>query len=266
MSRVGGTLHAVVLKIAEGLGVEDLTTSDNGRAMPPSDAHDRDLCIRLFNDAQNSLVQAFPRWRCLVSDVSLTLDSAGDGPRNIDSDATKYILPESFRGQTPTFWTWRYEAGNYGGTAAATHMGRVNGRLANDTSTGSPQLIAVDTIRATTAGGGRTDGWYLRVYPTPDLAYTISARCKVEATPLTELSERHVWGQMFDRLLADVAIAIGEKKPLPADAINAAIRHDQAGAAPSLGQMTDPSVIDDEDDVPVYQRSGSISYNGVAVN
>lgn len=264
MSRIGGTLQSVVLKLAERLGIEDLTTDTSGKARVPTDAHDLDRCVRAVNEAQDRLVLEYPRWRALRPVVTITMDEDGTGPLNIEGDESRYALPSGVRGGPMESWVWRSTSGSYGGLAADTHPSRVRSLLANSSLTGVPQMIAVDRVTQAAVTAGRGPTWQAQVYPRPDQAYVLTAKFKIDAVPIAEMDEVHIWGASFDSLLAEVAYAIVEKIALPDDLIKKAIRHDQDNGSTNLGTMNDPGVWNDED-ADCVSNTQPVYYNGVLI-
>lgn len=219
----GLSFEDLIVRVAEATRTASFDApngdTDDNRARIPTDPHRLDRCKRAINDGLRWIVTA-RRWNVLRRWQTITIDSAGTRPNAVDGRADWYWLPDLIAGP-PTNAAWSVQAadGEYVSRAAAVSVDVVTNLAFSGTQTGRPQYIAC--VAATPTGQNQV-GWQVRVWPSPDGEYTLSAEFRVHQPPLVMLDDRHVLGPQFDDLVISTAIwkykSIDSSEPSERDA------------------------------------------------
>ena len=166
------TFRDLILRVAELNATSDESGSTVG---PPTDAIELDRIKRHINDAAADIAR-YASWRWLRQTFTITLAPDGDSVDNIASDATRYALHPGVVSAPFGRVVWNHPENSGGGTVLSTHTDRLLHMLATSPdATGAPRYCAVrPAIGVATPAGGRSR-IELLVWPTPDLAYTLTA-------------------------------------------------------------------------------------------
>jgi hypothetical protein len=271
------TYEDIILRVSEALGLcAYAEEADDNRAVIPTDPHDLDLVKRAIRDGLGLMQRASPKWRCLQPVLEVTLAPLGDGAASIDGDPARIRLPWWVTGE-PSRWTWEQEdSGGYGGDLVVTSEHRILAAHASSSTSGRPQLIALTPRRNGRTVGDPILGYEAHIYPDPDQAYILRARCRVHPSPLVELNDRHVFGAQHDQTIIAASVysamrwdrtraedtELWRKRWLEAKAESIAL--DLENVPGSLGCLEEPI---SEGRIPAAEGYlGVQTHNGVAIN
>lgn len=180
-----------------------------------------DLLEVAINDAVDEFWRSHD-WSFLTRWYEMDLATEGDGPRNIQADPSRYLLPEAIESLPKTKVLFKGPDGQPGGRVEVRHMDEVASMISRDpTGTGSPKYVACEWNTGLAPGPADRGGIELRVFPIPDRAYTLGFRARYSAIPFTLAQQKGQWPQVHD--LTIVALAVVEY-----------FRHDRKHDSPSL--------------------------------
>ena len=266
------TFRELILDCAERWGVADETGT---RAGIPTDLAVLDKVKRKINAGYADFLRADPRWTFLRQRVQVTWYPDGDGPYNINGDASRYRLP-SYVGSAPlTDWTY-VDAGAPPSCILTVDGERVRMAAARQVATGVPTWAGCIPLATEDGVGGQSKGWEVVFYPRPSTAYTVEAMFRVGNHVLAELGERHVAGSDHDRTIIAYADHHwfkddAETPDIPARYeaemlrnFGASVQIDKQRRPRNHGKLIDPSVMRN----PVNRSSnlGTLTFDGAAIS
>lgn len=277
-------LRAIMLRVAEKVGLAYYGAAGNEKAQIPVDPADYDRVLRAINDGIEMVYRAYPKWTFLDQTIDIPLSVDGTGAECIDSDAGRYRLPWFVAGppQKDPVWSQTPQTG-WGGMARLIDYNQVLAMRAVSTNgqngtvyTGWPKYVGCTTYQPR---NGKRQGWELVVFPNPNQAYTLRCTFRVFAPKMVELGEKHVMGAQHDQTLIDAA-AWAFKRDDSKDpteramykaefdqSLSQSIALDQENEPKTLGQVIDPSVATVVIDGVNRMTYGPVTtYNGVPIN
>lgn len=228
------TFQDFIVRVAEFLGVADYTSTTAG---VPTDAHDLEVCERMVNDGFRRFYNSAPLWNWALPTFSITFDSEGTGPLNVESSAWRYFMPDGFFGDLHGPITYA-ENTNFV-QIEETREDRIRELRATSDASGYPRLYAIRPL-----SGDEKRRWELIVWPDPSSDYTITGRCRLYPNKMTELTDRPNAGIQFDEVILAAALAEAERQREDAsgiqeshfaEALVRAMAMDQRSAPNSLG-------------------------------
>lgn len=179
--------RAVLIKHDATLGITPLTSQ------PAAGKIDRAIV-----DGCREFVRAH-NWAWLRARCEVTMDPAGTGPININSDPTRYLLPLYVESLPDAGIMWKGPDDRPGGSVRSTHMDDV-AELAyiDPSSTGSPCKVAAEYSPFLGGGLQSSGGIEMRVWPKPDRAYTIGFRARLGFVPFISDHQVGQWPPVHD--------------------------------------------------------------------
>lgn len=248
------TFGELLKELAERVGMVDYINPDDdtdNRARLPADPHDLDKLKRCLNNGYREFFNSWPHWRFAEMAHEITFAPDGDGPYNVDGDASRYRLPSTIAGNPLSDWIYQ------GTTTPLSCILRVDPQSLErmqqigDSSSGDPRYSTVRQIKTTDQPTGEPTACEVVFYPTPNRLLTVRGTFRVRPPMLIDPAQRHVCGADHD--LSIIAFAVWEWKKGdatdPADlAVCKADRDeklkqskeiDQFGRAPGVGRMVD---------------------------
>jgi hypothetical protein len=274
------TFRDAILRVAEAAGLADNVNA--ATVGIPTDTGDLDIVKRavwdgaeLFYRGLNPATGKVHPWTFLRPMVELICDPAGTGPDNIENDPAKMRLPWNVTGRPSGTWVWKVASGGWGGNVIDTHIERLERMHVLGTITGCPEYAAIGVAKDQKVNVTDRQGWYVHVYPTPDLAYVMRARFLLTPRKLLELDDRHIAGALHDQTLVSAAVWAFKRRDAKdratresyredfEEAMLASIKHDEMNVPKTLGRLEDPSLCGDDEEQD-YARN-AITVNGVQV-
>ncbi len=171
---------------------------DNTRRLP-DDPATLERVKRAANDGAKDFDRAIKAgWQRPKLDITL---SATATPLNIADDVSRIRLDRRVISvpQGEVSWSLPGSTNRYGITIC-THIDRVDQAQKRDPNLlGPPRLCCVRPVSGESLPLGERQGYELVVFPTPDAAYVISARFRMNAYPMVQESERPTWPEVHDR-------------------------------------------------------------------
>jgi hypothetical protein len=193
------TFEDLIIEVAEFMGVAYYGADGDEAAQVPTDAHDLDKIERLVNQGVSHFINDAPQegWRWQRPILSITINSDGTGPDNIDGDPARYLLPDSFTG-TPD-GPIRYAAdSNHATHIEWCHEARIRDMRETVTNSSYPTRAAV---RAYKQSQNDLIRWELIVWPDPQSAEVLEFPYTILFNKITNLTSRHPAGQQFDQVV-----------------------------------------------------------------
>lgn len=191
------TFRDLILRVAE----LNATSDESGTTVgPPTDAIELDRIKRAINDAAADIARK-ASWRWLRQTFTITLAP----------DATRYALHPGVVSAPFGRITWTHPdgRGSGGGTVLSTHTDRLLHMLAlSGDSTGAPRYCAVRPALGVPTSSGSRPRIELLVWPSPDLAYTLTATFSCTPVPLSLDSDRGIWPPYMDLPIVRKAYAM----------------------------------------------------------
>lgn len=189
------TFEDLILRLAARTGHADQTGTI---AELPTDAEVLRLHKAAVNEGYDRFLRANPKWTFLDLSVTITLDSDGDGPTNIDGDAGRYIAPGYVSGAPTGPWVFA-DTRSRRTMLKSVHPSQIDAyRQAGSGQTGAPSLAACRSRRTGAPVGQAPAGWEFMFWPLPDQDYVLSAPFRVKKHVMVELGEKHVAGSEHD--------------------------------------------------------------------
>lgn len=201
----------------------------------------------------------FRQWAFASQIVQFDLNADGAGPLNIDSDPSRYLLPDLVRsvpigGKVLV----RGPGDSCGWSIPVRHMDQVIARQFLEAGTsGMIQMCAVEFISAVRPGLSERGGFECRFWPAPGDTYTVAMRMMVGAVPLVNDSQRGNWPGAHDKAIVACSVRALFRHDQPAD--SAARRTAEAEAVQALAESTQ---YDDENCRPQVLGSIEESFSG----
>jgi hypothetical protein len=286
------TFGDLLLEMAVAFNLARLVTTDGadaGTLALPSDGTTlAKLKMKLNQGYMNfiagidpsSQTRPYTAWTFLTREVSITLDPTGTGPQNIAGDSARYRLPDGITSAPKQHWTMDGSGAYANARILSASIEAVRDQLSiTKTTAGCPERAACRPI-ASPDHPDYGKAWEVIVSPRPSIAATMTADFRVQARPMTALSQRHVAGPEHDQTilafgklawLSDDDREGGRYQRAMAEAVaarQASIDLDKRSRGMVLGRLVDPSVpavVVDRGVVASGQR-GQVSYTvGVPV-
>lgn len=198
------TFEQVVLRVAEeaGLAFYD-SSSPNSKAAIPRDGQVLDLIMRKVNDGIEEMARAYPKWTSLRPQVTLTLSPTGTGPLSLpnlqgDNDGSIYRLPWYVTGRPIDGWNFADPASNFAGFVRDVAPEIVDHYHRMAKTSAYPQFASIIPSPAKGDVGQDRQLRAVRIWPSPDRAYTLTARFRVTSPRMVSLQDRHIFGSSHD--------------------------------------------------------------------
>jgi hypothetical protein len=183
------------VRVAEAIGQAD---HSGDTAAPPTDALALDRIKRAINDAVADIARK-ASWLWLRQTVTITLDPDGASVTNIDSDATRYMLPVHVVSAPYGRVTWRNAANTTGGQVFSASTDRLLHLTAlHPSATGAPQVCSVQAAAGVNRPVGSRAVMEMRVWPKPSEAFTMTCSFSVTPVPLVHDGDRGIWPAYMD--------------------------------------------------------------------
>lgn len=198
------TLKDLTLRVAERAAKiqQNATTGKvEARTVEP----DADSLYRSVIDGAREFEDAHDwAWKECVVEMQLYPD--GDGPRNIEGSAYRYLLPQPFSAIPSGDVQWTLDNSDGGDCHIRHHSYVRRQRFLNPTETGPPQIISGHY--SPLVGGGKSSGGgiELQVFPKPDDNYTVSFESRLGYSVLTDASDRGYWPACHDQTVVAFAV------------------------------------------------------------
>lgn len=219
-------------------------------------ADDTEPGATMLDDAIRDGVEEFwddHQWSFSSRIIQFSMDAAGTGPLNIDSDPSRYILPDDVRSAPVDNVAYiRSPDSTTGWEIGVRHMDQVvEKQFMSSGTSGLVEVCAVEFNPNVRPGMDQRGGFELRVWPTPGDDYEIAFRAMVAAVPLVEDGQRGNWPAAHDKTVVacavrclmrhDQAPGSDARKQAELDAIEALEKSkqydDENGRPPSLGSL-----------------------------
>lgn len=228
------TFGQLILRVAMAAGVPVYPAGSDNSPTIPTDPATLSLLKMAINDGRrtfyaenaNRSPAGTPRaWRFMRPRFDVTLATTA-GPANIADDLSRYRLPMDVQG--PPDGAVRIglaDTSGYGHTPLLTSMDAVDAMHFNSPEAqGAPVAVAFERSRVGLAAGDEPY-WEMRVWPLPDLAYTVRCRLTRRFRELSDVNDV----EPSPHPLAIVAYAMFElvRSSLGVDAAKAAMDRDQ---------------------------------------
>lgn len=197
----GQTVGEILLEMAVRFGVESLPTDGGHAQLPDRDTEDYRNLLAALNSGYRRFLNR-RTWSFLNRPLELTMVPGGDGPRNINSDASRYRLPDWCCGGPEGGGPWRYADS----LAACTQIETVDYEdvfqlLQTNDASGTPVYAGVRAMDGSGGLGDSETGWEVIFYPRPDSAYVIRADCNMRSHRLVSPHQRHIAGAENDEAI-----------------------------------------------------------------
>jgi hypothetical protein len=187
------------------------------------------------NDARIEFYRRTPKasYRRQAVDVVLTADGAG--PDNIAGNPRRVILPWFV--SDPSLTSWQVSAGSGGNRSLRmTHPNLVLAAIANQPdAAGFPEMACALSYAETIEHDNHRSRWELRMFPAPDLVYTLTGMCGVDLGRMARLTDREPAGSMHEMAIVEGAVAFMMKADPDLAKRKAAMDNFDAAVAISLG-------------------------------
>ncbi|MCA9280343.1 MAG: hypothetical protein H6815_00445 [Phycisphaeraceae bacterium] len=220
------TLDELRIRVAEAAGLSYYGANADSAAQVNVDEQQIDSIDRAIDDGLHMFYSytnpaaRFMLWSFLRPTVSINISSDATAPNCIDADASKYRLPPIIQSWPVGNWGWAGE-NNLGGELTTTSLQSVARMHANNPSlTGYPQMIAMGPDVAGVNVGDNVRSFQLRVFPKPDVTYTLSAEFRVQPSRLRNPDEKHIAGAMNDAAVIAACVYCGVKEHGPSEDID----------------------------------------------
>jgi hypothetical protein len=181
----------------------DETINDDGDIVPPSDLESLARAQRVVRRSLNNIVARNRDWSWLRQDVTITWDTTGNGPQNVEGDKTRYIMPWYFNGISDQYWRFVSSSGP-SRVIDVVPMSKLNYQLSQDgtsTRTGNPFWCGFRKLRETS--GAETHKWEAVFYPQPNSNYTIKITVQADPGNMAGLASRFIAGPTYDDVVED---------------------------------------------------------------
>lgn len=210
----------------------DLTIGEDG--LPTSES-ERTMVANALNDAISE-VYGIHEFSWSRRERSFTIGTGS--PNMVNSDPTRYALPQGAEGQPTSRVLFTTVGGGTSGSIYATNLRAVRDRLNENTSTGVPTFCAFHQPGIANLGSLST--WEMTVYPSPAAVYTVTATFEHRPAKFVMASERGPWGAECDSAIVEGAkrilarrgklnerISIRDQDRIFAEAIAVAVQKDK---------------------------------------
>jgi len=198
------TFNDFILRVAEFLSVAPIDGT-TGVAVIPTDAYDLEVCKRLVNDGFRRFYNSNPRWNWTNQLFSITFDPDGTGPDNVNSDASRYYMPDGFYGIILGNFTYAANSG-FSEIIQVTEQS-IRSKAASSTSTGYPTEFAIRALH-----GDDKRRYEVIFWPTPSTANVVTARCRIYPNKMIETTDVPNAGFQFDEAILAASIAEAERQ------------------------------------------------------
>lgn len=189
------------------------TTAEDGVG-PPTDVGALDFVKAAINLGVKTIT-ASHQWSWLHQTHEIALNADGDGPNNINADASRYRLPESITGIPYGDVTCRY--GDAWLPVEVVARERIERLIASNV--GSAGIVSTISLEHSVASGsdvGQRAAWVLQCFPEPSTDMTLKITFRVEIPEIVDDAECGVWPAAYDRMVIAAAVAeLGTMGMLP---------------------------------------------------
>lgn len=273
----GMTFGELGIELAVEVNLADYTTETDGSASLPLDPESRRIILQAVNEGLQDFARANPRWTKLQQRVQLTLDPAGTGPLNVDKDPGRYRLPKTISSRPKAGWKFIDSSSVYRHIPDCSMDLIRDYQNAQGDATGTPTAAAVQFLPSKEAGLSGRRGMEAVFFPKPDTAHVVEAEFRINVARMTDVDERHPFGQEHDQAILKCAVeafrrrdeedpgfwerAAADKEKAIADSIAL----DRENMPRRLGTFHDPSVRSSGLHPRQYAYQGVTSYSGVDV-
>ncbi len=265
------TFGDLILRIAQMDGTQTKVSGERDR-VPTGEAE-----LQRFKDAINdargilyiALDPATGRshdWNCLKPTANIALPFTA-GTNNPGGNTNSLYIDPSYDLFDQAIWVWSADGGSYSGEFGFVHPEIVESAIARSPDTsGHPRLVSLASNSYAIAPGVAA-GKLLRVWPKPDVDYTLIGPCRRLYLPLVNLGDIEPMGPAHAQTIIAVAMFVMRRGSssvqdrewfeLQADKLTAkSIQYDKRTVSMRLGNIQgtrSPSLLPRE--VSEYERS-----------
>lgn len=199
----GWTYERLIREVAEKLGLADQTGTVSAI---PSDPNHLDQCKRAVNRGYHTFIRLFPQGSFRNRRFTITTNSTGTEPDNIDGDAAIYRLPRWLTRKPSAEFQYTDRNFPFRSIVEVTRREIVAARQLNPNNA-PPRMYQVQPIDARDGmNNGAGGALQVTFYPTPNAAYTLESGGYVYPYDLIEMGERHIAGAEHDLTIAALAV------------------------------------------------------------
>lgn len=148
-------------------------------------------------------------WAWCTRWIQFTLKADGMGAWNIDSDPSRYLLPDWVESLPGNYGPVLFKgpASEPGGELNVRAFDDVTSRQFRDpTSEGNPMVVGAEYSHDLRAGMTQRGGVEVRFWPIPDDDYIVGCRARIGPVPFVKDDQRGQWPAVHDLTVADFAV------------------------------------------------------------
>lgn len=194
------TFERMMIILARRVGVASYGTDGTETADLPDDADLRDQLKDVVQRGIDLFYTSNPMWTFLRKRVELLCFPGGDGPDNVNGQANRYRLPGNVNPRPVEDWII-HDYGLSTREVVTRTYHEVFKYSQSSPITGVPQFAGI-VNSGSTESIGTIPGWSeILFWPTPDLAYTMSATLRWLPPKLADLNLTHMSGREHDETI-----------------------------------------------------------------